>query len=304
MVEFNGKNYSYIYNQHNDIVAIVNNVGQIVIQYSYDAWGENVRTQYAQSSEIKKLMEINPFGYGGYIKDTETGLLYLRDRYYATKRGRFVNSDACLSRNIFSYCYNSTVNLIDEEGTAPTAPPRRTVDPQDIHDAMVEWARQRTYYAALHSNNAIKADNEMTNKIDFILSKHAENTMTIRKRISDVYVSKNEDGTLVYKVLVSGQFYHKNGNRVELTPIGTVALFTIEFIPESITWGDTISVLATPAEGIGQYGSGVAGYMGYSRVSAAFTILQAVGFFCGYTYFPASPMITFEREEFEYNVFA
>ncbi|MEA4933535.1 MAG: RHS repeat-associated core domain-containing protein [Lawsonibacter sp.] len=35
----------------------------------------------------------NPFRYRGYVWDEETGLYYLRSRYYDPSWGRFVNAD-------------------------------------------------------------------------------------------------------------------------------------------------------------------------------------------------------------------
>jgi len=39
MVEFNGAFYTYVHNLQGDIIGIVDNVGTIVVEYGYDAWG-------------------------------------------------------------------------------------------------------------------------------------------------------------------------------------------------------------------------------------------------------------------------
>ena len=65
-------------------------------------------------------------GYRGYFYDFETGLYYLRSRYYDPEIGRFINADDTnylgyddtpLSMNLFSYCENNPVNCIDLWGT-------------------------------------------------------------------------------------------------------------------------------------------------------------------------------------------
>ena len=55
--------------------------------------------------------------------DEETGLYYLRSRYYNPVWSRFVNCDAqCgalgepFTHNVFAYCVNSPVGLIDQDG--------------------------------------------------------------------------------------------------------------------------------------------------------------------------------------------
>ena len=51
--------------------------------------------------------------------DVETGLYYLRSRYYDPDWGRFLNSDSLVTGNMFLYCYNSTTYFVDSEGKMP-----------------------------------------------------------------------------------------------------------------------------------------------------------------------------------------
>ena len=51
------------------------------------------------------LGTVQPFRYRGYVYDEETGLYYLRSRYYAANLCRFINADSVLSdQNSFCYC--------------------------------------------------------------------------------------------------------------------------------------------------------------------------------------------------------
>ena len=77
---------------------------------------------------------VNPFRYRGYYYDTESGLYYLRSRYYDYLQsryydpttGRFVNADSfeylgasgdIIGYNLFAYCENNPVKMFDSKGT-------------------------------------------------------------------------------------------------------------------------------------------------------------------------------------------
>lgn len=74
----------------------------------------------------KTLGSVQPFRYRGYVFDEETGLYYVSTRFYSAEIARFLSSDdekvlCALSEdetgNLFAYCNNNPVSLIDEEGT-------------------------------------------------------------------------------------------------------------------------------------------------------------------------------------------
>ena len=55
--------------------------------------------------------------------DSETGLYYLKSRYYDPETCRFINEDSQLNTvdgvlgfNLFSYCMNNPVNMSDQSG--------------------------------------------------------------------------------------------------------------------------------------------------------------------------------------------
>ena len=127
MVEFNGTLYGYVHNLQGDVVGIVDNTGSLVVEYKYDAWGKPVITQ-TLSDSCEALAELNPFRYRGYVYDGETGLYYLRKRYYNPKLMRFINEDYlieattyCQSHNVFSYCMNRVTSAKDPDGTTTYA---------------------------------------------------------------------------------------------------------------------------------------------------------------------------------------
>ena len=104
-----------------DIVAILDENGNTVVSYGYDAWGAPL---WCTGELAETLGKVQPFRYRGYVFDEETGLYYLRSRYYNPWWGRFINSDVllCISKtsksiNQFAYCANNPVIYCDDAGT-------------------------------------------------------------------------------------------------------------------------------------------------------------------------------------------
>ncbi len=114
IVVFNGTPYSYVKNLQGDIVAILDSAGNKVVQYAYDAWGRPIKKEGSLAST---LGTVQPFRYRGYVYDEETGLHYLRSRYYFANCSRFLNADCVLTLHLFAYCNNNPVVYGDAEGT-------------------------------------------------------------------------------------------------------------------------------------------------------------------------------------------
>ena len=115
--------YYYMKNAQGDVTGIVDSDLNVVVEYSYDAWGKLIETTGSEANFIGKL---NPFLYRGYYYDAETGMYYLGGRYYDPVTCRMLNSDSQLNNdssiigsNVYAYCYNSPVNAVDNLGTQP-----------------------------------------------------------------------------------------------------------------------------------------------------------------------------------------
>ena len=75
---------TYMYNGHADVTALLDNNGNLVATYYYDAFGNILeKTGTAESSIL----------YGGYQYDEETGLYYLNARMYDPVTARFLQQD-------------------------------------------------------------------------------------------------------------------------------------------------------------------------------------------------------------------
>ena len=74
------------------------------ISYRYDAFGNKETTSHALA------IEENNINYCGEYQDEETGLIYLRNRYYDPEIGRFITEDPARDgENWYVYCGNNPV---------------------------------------------------------------------------------------------------------------------------------------------------------------------------------------------------
>jgi RHS repeat-associated protein len=119
----NGAEYYYVRNGQNDVIALVDSTGTIVVEYTYSTYGEVLSITGYLASTIGVL---NPYRYRGYRYDNESGLYYLQSRYYNPVWGRFINADEEVQytehptgMNLFAYSFNNHVNLVDFNGEWP-----------------------------------------------------------------------------------------------------------------------------------------------------------------------------------------
>lgn len=125
---YNGQKYIYQKNYLNDITGIYDSNYNLLVKYTYDAWGKVLSIKDNNDNEIadcNNIGIINPFRYRSYYYDDETKLYYLNSRYYNPEWCRFINSDGYLTDNIgsvdynmFSYSKNNPITYIDIDGKA------------------------------------------------------------------------------------------------------------------------------------------------------------------------------------------
>ena len=123
------KQYGYRKNLQGDITGIYSvETGDLLVSYVYDAWGKVTATDEAGTTERANVLTYNPYLYRGYRYDAETGLYYLSSRYYDPETRRFIKADGfvstgqgMLSANMFAYCENNPVNMVDRDGLDTTS---------------------------------------------------------------------------------------------------------------------------------------------------------------------------------------
>lgn len=89
--------------------AITDSTGTAVGTYTYDPYGKLT----ASTGSIT-----NPFGYAGQYTDTESGLQYLRARYYDPASGQFLTRDpiTAQTQQPYQYAAGSPLNATDPSG--------------------------------------------------------------------------------------------------------------------------------------------------------------------------------------------
>jgi RHS repeat-associated protein len=88
---------------------MVDEDGNVENSYQYDTWGNLENSSFENTPQ--------PIKYAGEYFDNETGLYYLRARYYDPKTGRFTQEDPVRSgNNWYIYAMNNPVNRIDPLG--------------------------------------------------------------------------------------------------------------------------------------------------------------------------------------------
>lgn len=156
----NGEHFAYRIDAHGDVKSILNEYGEVVKTYRYDAYGYEERTPF----DTDKCAS-NPFRYAGEYFDSETGLIYLRARYYDPLTARFISEDPhwnpsnmiygdsksntpnilaiSQSCNLYLYCAGDPISFVDFTGM-------KLKYPGQIHN-MVEREIVRQYDGAFSS---------------------------------------------------------------------------------------------------------------------------------------------------------
>lgn len=104
----------YYKNGHGDVVELRNAAGELLNQYSYDIWGNPEKVMGSNH---------NIFRYSGEYWDEDTGLQYLRARWYDPSIGRFISEDTYegdvtnpLTLNLYTYVHNNPLIYVDPSG--------------------------------------------------------------------------------------------------------------------------------------------------------------------------------------------
>ncbi len=101
----------YVYDGLGSVVGEVDPLGNLTSSPKYDVYGL-VRSNTGTASSRQGFV-----GGLGHVSDTETGLIYMRARYYDPSIGRFESEDPdAKNKNWFVYCSNNPTNRVDASG--------------------------------------------------------------------------------------------------------------------------------------------------------------------------------------------
>ena len=196
MVTYNDVDYFYVYNLQGDVVALIDANGTQVVEYVYDAWGNPISKTGSLAATIGTL---NPFRYRGYVYDEETGLYYLRSRYYNLIIRKYLNADILLGEqlplqhNTYSYCVNSPITKVDEDGCASTS---------SLWTTLLTRI-QNTRAITLHTQQAIESPN--SKKPTVTVSALMNNLQYLVDRKTDVSADKDTGCAMFIRAGILGK---------------------------------------------------------------------------------------------------
>jgi RHS repeat-associated protein len=104
--------YYYHADQLGSVRALTDQSKAVVATYTYDAYGQPT----ASTGSVA-----NPFRYAGQYRDAESGLYYLRARYYDPATQQFLTVDPLLAATEQAYAYaeGSPLDATDPSGLCP-----------------------------------------------------------------------------------------------------------------------------------------------------------------------------------------
>lgn len=112
--------YYYLKDLQGDVISVIDEAGNELVQYEYDAYGNVINDPDDVNGDI---FEVNPYTYRGYRFDSDIGMYYLNSRYYSPILSRFLNADGLLgelgdiaSVNMYAYCAENPIYYTDPSG--------------------------------------------------------------------------------------------------------------------------------------------------------------------------------------------
>lgn len=119
-----GTLYYYHHDQLGSTRAIMNSAGASKATYTYDPYGNvtactGARVTVAGSNICTGTITVtNPLTYSGQYRDNESGLMYLRARYYSPGDGQFMSRDPAVAktRSPYAYVVGNPLNATDPTG--------------------------------------------------------------------------------------------------------------------------------------------------------------------------------------------
>jgi len=119
-----GQVYYYHHDQLGSTRLLTDSTGKVVASYTFDEWGNQRVKTGAITFDVNGRMKVtasginNPFGYSGQYTDPESGLIYLRARYYDPATAQFLIKDPIegISKQRYSYANSDPVNEADPAG--------------------------------------------------------------------------------------------------------------------------------------------------------------------------------------------
>ncbi len=232
----------YMYNGHGDVTNLINEKGEIVGSYYYDAFGKVLESK----EDIK-----NPYKYAGYEYDEETGKYYLKSRMYDPESARFMQEDTYrgngadpLSLNLYTYCVNNPLIYDDQNGHWPS-----------LIDKGISWIRnEASYVGSVIKNEASYVGSVIKNEVSY-LGSVIKNEYNYVKKV----LNNNNDYRYIKNVVKNEYNYVKNNYNYGKKVAKAVAKYEYNSRKDTVVkkWNNAKKVADTLKVGATEVASGV-----------------------------------------------
>ena len=173
---------------HGDVLAIADEFGEIKKNYTYDAYGKEQLFSITPQDENTLALVwkaeteriYNPFRYCGEYADSETGMIYLRNRYHDPSVGRFITEDPAEDGlNWYVYCGGNPIMYVDPSGLREMADDKLGMN--RLNNNLV------SYYTEKY--NEVKNDTSLSVKKKYLrMNNYRRYTVAIRRKYNSNYV--------------------------------------------------------------------------------------------------------------------
>jgi RHS repeat-associated protein len=159
----------FVYDGLGSCRALVSSNGIVVAKYDYDVYG-SVRGQEGQrANSFKYVAQI------GHPTDEETGLIYMRARYYDPEVGRFVSEDQKRAgMNFYWYADADPINNVDKTGAFSVY-----VLAALIYSAFVPFFNNPFLRPALEDFIGLPIDQQWVDRLAYYLERYVANYSNI-----------------------------------------------------------------------------------------------------------------------------
>lgn len=153
-----GSLYYYHFDKTGNTVALTDAAGNVANTYQYEPFGKVL----ARTGTVR-----NPFTFVGAfgVMDEENGIFYMKNRYYDSLTGKFLQKDpigfAGGQTNLYAYVGNNPVTGFDPEGLKGVA-----AETADISSSPYDDAFMATYGEAMENSWSFYAADKATNWVD------------------------------------------------------------------------------------------------------------------------------------------